>query len=81
MIHNLYLVCMVRMTYLYIDTIFVFQRYIDLFSGCFWVFCCCFFYLSSLHSWMLEHGCLDTCAVLGIFYACVSCSSICTCSV
>ena len=39
-----------------------------------------FFYFASLLIWMFQHGCLDTCVVLGVLYACVVYSSICTCS-
>ena len=39
------------------------------------VFCVWGFFVvgfsSSLLIWMYEHGCMDTCAVLGVLYACV----------
>ena len=38
------------------------------------------FYPSSLPSWVFEHDCLGTCAVLGALYACVIYFCICTCS-
>ena len=51
---------------MYIDTIFVFNRYID------------FFNQSLLLGWMFEHDCLDTCS-FGYVYVLYFC--ICTCSV
>ena len=71
---------MVGMTYLYIDTIFAFCRYVDLLVV-FVLFSCGGRggYPSLLFNWMFEHGCLDTCC-LGVLYACALYFGICTCS-
>ena len=53
--HNLSLVCLVRITYVYIDTVFGFYGYF------FFVYLFFFYYPSLLLSWMLEHDCLDIC--------------------
>ena len=59
---------MVVTTYLYIDMVFAFYGYIDLFGVC--------FTHSSLLSWMLEI--VWTHAALGVLYACVLYFGICT---
>ena len=64
--HNSSLVCMVGITYAYIDMAFGFM-------GTFWIKIL-FFNLHLLLSWMFEHDCLDTCC-FGVLYFC-----ICTCS-
>ena len=48
--HNSSLICMVGLTYVYIDMILAFYGYI-------------FLCPSLLLSWMFEHDCLDTCCV------------------
>ena len=53
LIHNSQLVCMVGITYLFIDTIFAFYGYIDLFGV--------FYNRFLLLSWIFEHDCLDAC--------------------
>ena len=69
--HNSSLVCMVRITYVYIDTVFGFYGYIFI-----------LFFLNT-HLYCLV-GCSSmivwTHAVLGVLYACVMYFCICTCS-
>ena len=78
MIHNSYLVCMVGITYVYINMIFAFYGYVDLFSGfCFLGFFClfvcfvlfCFFFFFFFTYLYCLAGCMSmifsTHAVLG----------------
>ena len=39
-----------------------------------------FFNPSSLFCWVFVHGCMDTCAVLGVLHGCVLYLGICACS-
>ena len=69
--HNSSVVCMVGITYVYIDTVFGFYGYILL------------FFLSFLNTHLYSLvGCLSMIGhmLLGVLYACVLYFSICTCS-